>query len=110
VALALPLLGRVNAWNASAALAVAGALGLPAARAAAALEAFPGVPGRLERVGPSRGFAVVVDYAHTPDALERALAACREHSAGRVLLVFGCGGERDRGKRPLMVAARTAPG
>jgi len=110
LAIALPLLGRVNAWNAAAALAAAGVLGVPAARAAAALEAFPGVPGRLERVGPAPGFAVVVDYAHTPDALERALAACREHSAGRVLLVFGCGGERDRGKRPLMggAAARGA--
>jgi UDP-N-acetylmuramoyl-L-alanyl-D-glutamate--2,6-diaminopimelate ligase len=103
--LELPLLGRVNAWNAAGALAAAGALGVPLATAARALEAFAGVPGRLERVGPARDFGVVVDYAHTPDALERALAACREHAAGRVLVVFGCGGERDRGKRPLMGAA-----
>ncbi|HXS81837.1 MAG TPA: UDP-N-acetylmuramoyl-L-alanyl-D-glutamate--2,6-diaminopimelate ligase, partial [Methylomirabilota bacterium] len=101
----LPMLGRYNAWNAAAALAAARALGVDGGSAVRALERFAGVPGRLERVDAGQRFAVAVDYAHTPDALERALAACREHAEARVLLVFGCGGDRDRGKRPLMGAA-----
>lgn len=99
---ALPMLGRFNAWNAAAAFAAARALGIDAALAVRGLEQSPGVPGRLERVQAGQPFEVTVDYAHTPDALERALAACREHTRGRVLVVFGCGGDRDRGKRPLM--------
>jgi UDP-N-acetylmuramoyl-L-alanyl-D-glutamate--2,6-diaminopimelate ligase len=101
----LPMLGRYNAWNAAGALAAARALGVDGGSAVRALERFPGVPGRLERVDAGQPFAVAVDYAHTPDALERALAACREHTPARVLLVFGCGGDRDRAKRPLMGAA-----
>jgi UDP-N-acetylmuramoyl-L-alanyl-D-glutamate--2,6-diaminopimelate ligase len=102
--LALPMLGRFNAWNAAAALAAARALGISREVALRGLEAFAGVPGRLERVDAGQPFTVVVDYAHTPDALQRALAACREHATGRVLCVFGCGGDRDRGKRPQMGA------
>jgi UDP-N-acetylmuramoyl-L-alanyl-D-glutamate--2,6-diaminopimelate ligase len=98
----LPLLGRYNAWNAAGAFAAALALGVEPARAAAGLASVPGVPGRLERVAAGQPFEVAVDYAHTPDALGRALAAVREHARGRVLLVFGCGGERDRSKRPVM--------
>jgi len=107
---ALPMLGRFNAHNAAAAWACALALGARAGAIERALGAFGGVPGRLESVAGARPFAVVVDYAHTPDALERALAACREHARGRVLCVFGCGGDRDRGKRPKMggIAARLA--
>jgi UDP-N-acetylmuramoyl-L-alanyl-D-glutamate--2,6-diaminopimelate ligase len=110
LALSLPMLGRYNAANAAGAMAAAIAVGIGGAGAAAALSRFAGVPGRLERVDAGQPFAVVVDYAHTPDALERALAACREHASGRVLCVFGCGGDRDRGKRPLMgaIAARMA--
>ncbi len=103
--LALPLLGRFNAWNAAAAYTAACALGVPPETAARGLEHTRGVPGRLERIEAGQRFGVVVDYAHTPDALVRALAACREHAEARVLAVFGCGGDRDRGKRPLMGAA-----
>ncbi len=101
-AFTLPMLGRYNASNAAAAYAAALALGIDEKAIVRGLESMPGVPGRLERVSAGQPFDVVVDYAHTPDALARALAACREHTRGRVLLVFGCGGERDRGKRPLM--------
>jgi UDP-N-acetylmuramoyl-L-alanyl-D-glutamate--2,6-diaminopimelate ligase len=100
--IALPLLGRYNASNAAAAYAAGLALGLPQEAVVRGLESVPGVPGRLERIAAGQPFAVAVDYAHTPDALERALAAMREHAGGRVLLVFGCGGDRDRAKRPLM--------
>ncbi len=106
----LPMLGRHNGWNAAAAFASGRALGIAAADAVRGLSSTPGVPGRLERVSEGQKFEVVVDYAHTPDALERALQACRAHTRHRVLLVFGCGGDRDAGKRPLMgaIAARDA--
>ena len=108
--LVLPMLGRYNAANALGAWAAAQGLGFDAATVARGLEALPAVPGRLERVEAGQSFLVVVDYAHTPDALERALDAVREHTSGRLVVAFGCGGDRDRGKRPLMggVAARLA--
>ncbi len=100
--IAMPLLGRYNAWNAAAAFAAARALGIDAEVAARGLAKVAGVPGRLERVDRGQPFQVVVDYAHTADALAHALAAAREHAAGSLLLVFGCGGDRDRAKRPAM--------
>jgi UDP-N-acetylmuramoyl-L-alanyl-D-glutamate--2,6-diaminopimelate ligase len=74
------------------------------------LQELHGAPGRLERVGEVRGAAVFVDYAHKPDALEKALAALRPFVRRRLVLVFGCGGDRDPGKRPIMgaIAARLA--
>jgi len=102
VPVTLPLLGRYNAWNAAAAFGAARALGVAPALAARGLEETTGVPGRLEPVDEGQSFEVLVDYAHTPDALARALQAVREHARGRLLLVFGCGGDRDRAKRPLM--------
>ena len=105
----LPLLGDFNVSNALAAAACALGLGQPIREVAARLEATPQVPGRMERIA-DRPCVVLRDYAHTPDALERALATLRPLTAGRLLVVFGCGGDRDRGKRPLMgsVAATLA--
>ena len=98
----LPLLGSYNAWNAAGAWLAASALGVTADVIRRGLESAPGVPGRLERLTIGDRPDVVVDYAHTPDALGRSLGAVREHFRGRVLLVFGCGGDRDRAKRPVM--------
>ena len=106
----LRLTGRFNVANALAALAVTCGLGVPAVTAVGALEAVRGVPGRFERVDAGQDFTVIVDYAHTPDGLENVLGTAREIAAGRLWVVFGCGGDRDRGKRPLMgaIAARLA--
>lgn len=101
----LPLLGRFNAANALAALGVLDALGGDAGDALPALAGLRPVPGRMERFGGGERPLVVVDYAHTPAALAAALAATREHCRGRLWCVFGCGGDRDAGKRPLMGAA-----
>jgi UDP-N-acetylmuramoyl-L-alanyl-D-glutamate--2,6-diaminopimelate ligase len=114
--LTLPMPGRFNVANALGALAGAHALGGELDVLVAALERGVRVPGRFEPVQESQGFAVLVDYAHTPDSLENVLSAAREllaadaESEGRVLCVFGAGGDRDRGKRPLMgeIAARLA--
>jgi UDP-N-acetylmuramoyl-L-alanyl-D-glutamate--2,6-diaminopimelate ligase len=107
----LPLLGGFQAMNALAALGLVVATGAEPARAAPLLAALTGAPGRMELVGrhPS-GAPVVVDYAHTPDALEQALGALRAHCQGRLIVVFGCGGDRDPGKRPQMgaITARLA--
>ncbi|HSZ05022.1 MAG TPA: UDP-N-acetylmuramoyl-L-alanyl-D-glutamate--2,6-diaminopimelate ligase [Solirubrobacteraceae bacterium] len=112
--LALPMPGRFNVANALGALAAAHALGAELDVLVAALERGVRVPGRLEPVQEGQEFAVLVDYAHTPDSLENVLRAARELAdageRGRVLCVFGAGGDRDRGKRPLMgeIAARLA--
>ncbi|MEN8006919.1 MAG: UDP-N-acetylmuramoyl-L-alanyl-D-glutamate--2,6-diaminopimelate ligase [Candidatus Krumholzibacteriota bacterium] len=97
-----PLVGRFNVENLTAALAGGIALGLDAEACAAALGGVPQVPGRLERFVLPNGGLAVVDYAHTHDALAAVLRTCDELKAGRLLVVFGCGGDRDRGKRPLM--------
>jgi UDP-N-acetylmuramoyl-L-alanyl-D-glutamate--2,6-diaminopimelate ligase len=105
------LLGRFNATNLLGVLAALLALGMPLAEALARLAETRTVPGRLECFGGGADRPrVVVDYAHTPDALEQVLSALREHCTGELWCVFGCGGERDAGKRPLMgaVAERLA--
>ncbi|MCW2953472.1 MAG: UDP-N-acetylmuramyl-tripeptide synthetase [Conexibacter sp.] len=104
IALRTPLPGRFNVENVLGAVAAVRALGVPLERIAAALPHAGRVPGRFEPVDEGQAFAVLVDYAHTPDSLENALAAARGLTAGEVHCVFGCGGDRDRGKRPLMGA------
>lgn len=98
----VPLPGPFNVRNALVALGLAVQMGMSLADAAAALSIAPVAPGRMETVDEGQPFAVYVDYAHTPDALVRVLAAARGLTEGRVLCVFGCGGDRDRGKRPEM--------
>ena len=110
-AVRLRLAGTVNVANALAAAAAARELGVAAGAVAAGLSNVASVPGRNEPVDRGQPFSVLVDYAHTPDALEQTLAGARRMAGpGRVLVVFGCGGDRDRAKRPLMgeVAARLA--
>jgi UDP-N-acetylmuramoyl-L-alanyl-D-glutamate--2,6-diaminopimelate ligase len=101
----LPLIGRFNVYNSLAAIAAARALGIEARVAIKALADTPGVPGRLEAVPVKRPYRVFVDYAHTPDALVNVMKTLRELSPARLIVVFGCGGSRDRTKRPLMGAA-----
>jgi UDP-N-acetylmuramoyl-L-alanyl-D-glutamate--2,6-diaminopimelate ligase len=106
----LPLIGRHNIYNALAAVGAAQALNIDILKIQAALNAMPPVPGRLEMVSVGQPFGVYVDYAHTDDALENVLTTVREISKGQVLLAFGCGGNRDSGKRARMgkVAAELA--
>jgi UDP-N-acetylmuramoyl-L-alanyl-D-glutamate--2,6-diaminopimelate ligase len=106
----LRLLGRYNISNALAAVAACGVLGVDPGRVAASLGGMACVPGRLEEVPTGLGYQVFVDYAHTDDALGHVLATLRELTPARLLVVFGCGGNRDAAKRPLMgeVAARLA--
>jgi UDP-N-acetylmuramoyl-L-alanyl-D-glutamate--2,6-diaminopimelate ligase len=112
-AVAFPLIGSFQIENALAALGLVIACGGEYAKACAALEVLEGVPGRMETVSrlPS-GARIIVDYAHTPDALQTVLAAVRPHVARRLTVVFGCGGDRDKGKRPEMgaVAAKFSDG
>ena len=103
-----PLPGRFNVLNALGALAAARALGVADDVSAEALATAGRVPGRFEPVDAGQPFAVLVDYAHTPDSLENVLRAAREIARRRVIVVFGAGGDRDRGKRPLMGRAARA--
>lgn len=98
----LPLLGAYQASNALLAAGLAIATGEAADRVFAALETLQGVKGRLEIAGEARGGLVVIDYAHKPDALAAALDALRPFATGKLVCVFGCGGDRDKGKRPIM--------
>lgn len=107
----LPLAGDFQIYNALVAAGLAIATGTPAAKALEALEKLRGASGRLELIGATAaGAPVYVDYAHKPDALENVLASVRPFTTGRVIVVFGCGGDRDKGKRPIMgeIAARLA--
>jgi len=104
------LVGAFNVSNAIAALAASYELGVSVEQGAAALASFPGVPGRFQLVDLGQEFTVIVDYAHSPDSLANVLATARDVTRGRVICVFGCGGDRDRTKRPLMggIAAEMA--
>jgi UDP-N-acetylmuramoyl-L-alanyl-D-glutamate--2,6-diaminopimelate ligase len=100
----IPLPGQFNVENALCALAIADGLGADVEAAAAALKGIDPIPGRFEPVEEGQSFLVLVDYAHTPDSLENVLVAARRLTKGRLISVFGCGGDRDREKRPLMGA------
>ncbi|HWP23906.1 MAG TPA: UDP-N-acetylmuramoyl-L-alanyl-D-glutamate--2,6-diaminopimelate ligase [Candidatus Binatia bacterium] len=102
------LVGTANLQNLLGAVGVGRALGLSAASIACGIRELQAVPGRLEKVENPLGISILVDYAHTPDALEKVLGAVRSLTERRVITVFGCGGDRDRGKRPVMgeIAAR----
>jgi UDP-N-acetylmuramoyl-L-alanyl-D-glutamate--2,6-diaminopimelate ligase len=110
IPVAMPLVGRHNLSNALAAAGVAMALAWPLEAVAAGLATVRPLPGRLEPVDVGGGRAVFVDYAHTPDALEKVLVALREVGRGKLIVVFGCGGDKDPGKRPQMgeIAGRLA--
>src|SRR5207237_3560955 len=105
ISISSPLIGRVNVYNILAASAAASARGCPLQAIAEGVAALRAVPGRFEKVDCGQPFTVVVDYAHTDDALRNLTALAREfvkQNSGRVITVFGCGGDRDRAKRPLM--------
>ena len=108
LSLRLKLAGRWNAANALAAVATGIALGMPLEEISGGLEAVERVPGRMERVDAGQPFTVIIDYAHTPQSLEKVLRELRPYTAGRLIAVFGSAGERDREKRPWMgeIAAR----
>ncbi len=102
----MTLTGQFNVYNALAAITIGLCEEISLSSIAASLAGFSGVPGRLERVASDARFTVLVDYSHTPDSLLNALSACRQLTKNRVLCVVGCGGDRDKGKRPIM--AKTA--
>ncbi|CAM5217971.1 UDP-N-acetylmuramoylalanyl-D-glutamate--2,6-diaminopimelate ligase [Bosea thiooxidans] len=108
LSVALPLVGDFMAGNALVAAGLAIATGADKAAALEAISGLKGVAGRLERIGEANGGLVVVDYAHKPDALAAVLATLRPYATGRLICVFGCGGDRDKGKRPLMGAIAAA--
>ena len=99
-----PLVGFHNVYNALGALAVMESLGFSLEKTVPTLAAFRGVPGRLEKVDLGQDFSVLIDFAHTPDGLENVLGSLLPYKKGKLILVFGCGGDRDRGKRPKMGA------
>lgn len=107
IRLHLKLMGKFNVYNALAAMAVTLAEGVPLAAIKASLEAVPGVNGRFEAVEAGQPFTVLVDYSHTPDSLENALLTVKEFAKGRIFCVVGCGGDRDRTKRPIMAQIAT---
>jgi UDP-N-acetylmuramoyl-L-alanyl-D-glutamate--2,6-diaminopimelate ligase len=100
-----PFIGRYNVSNLLAAFAACYALGRDPSVIGLRLKSFPGVSGRMERIDEGQPYNVLVDYAHTDDALRNALGMLRAVTPGRLFVVFGCGGNRDRTKRPLMTAA-----
>jgi UDP-N-acetylmuramoyl-L-alanyl-D-glutamate--2,6-diaminopimelate ligase len=103
-----PLIGAANLQNILGAVGVGRALGIESGVLSRGISQLKSVPGRVEKVDNDRGITILVDYAHSPDALEKVLGAVRPLSRGKLICVFGCGGDRDRGKRPLMgeIAAR----
>jgi UDP-N-acetylmuramoyl-L-alanyl-D-glutamate--2,6-diaminopimelate ligase len=105
-----PVPGGFSVYNTLAAASTAVSLGLPLVGILDALKTFNGVKGRIEVVPTGRDFSIIIDYAHTPDALEKILKSVKSFANGRVVALFGCGGDRDRTKRPLMgkIAAQNA--
>lgn len=97
-----PLVGIYSVYNMLAAASAASVLGIKGRIAARALSRFCGVPGRMEKIMTKSGVTVIVDFAHTPDAMKNVISATKQLTAGKVITVFGCGGERDKGKRPEM--------
>ncbi|NLN82700.1 MAG: UDP-N-acetylmuramoyl-L-alanyl-D-glutamate--2,6-diaminopimelate ligase, partial [Clostridiales bacterium] len=104
----LPIPGLFSVYNSMAAASCALSLGLPFQQVVETLGSIPGVKGRAEIVPTGRDFTVVIDYAHTPDGLEKICKTMKECSRGRLVTLFGCGGDRDRSKRPLMGAVAAA--
>jgi UDP-N-acetylmuramyl-tripeptide synthetase len=107
ISIQTPLVGKFNIYNILAAAAAAKALQIPKASIKSGIENLSYVPGRLEKIDSSFGFTVLVDYAHKPDALKQVLQNLAEFKKKRIITVFGCGGNRDKGKRPLMGEAAT---